>query len=91
MELGGPPEGLSARVRVARSGRASPSVIAALVDDPKLAKDTDPGVRQAAASNPRTPGHAVALLADDPDSAVRDTVAAHPAMPDMLRKKIVTA
>ena len=44
-------------------------------------------MRQAAASNPRTPGRALAALADDPDSAVRYTAAAHPAMPDSLRKK----
>ena len=72
MELGGPPEELSARVRVAGSGRAAPSVIAALVDDPH------PVVRRAVAtSNVVTPAD-LERLVKDPDPSVRQAAGQQP-------------
>ena len=75
VELGGPPEELSARVRVAGSGRAAPSVIAALVDDPH------PVVRRAVAtSNVVTPAD-LERLVKDPDPSVRQAAASNPRTP----------
>ena len=75
VELGGPPEELSDRIRVAGSGRASPEMMAALVDDPH------PVVRRTVAtSNVVTPAD-LERLVKDPDPSVRQAAASNPKTP----------